>query len=104
MRPVASGWAEKLENNWNTGDPEDLYAAIAGVALTHNTNPASTLWDGSESGLTLSSIENASDLISFKTGGGDPPNFSVSMLNPVEAGRVEKTHIIRGEMTCRPTR
>ena len=38
-----------LERNVNQGDGTDLFAAIAGVAVSNATTPSSRLWDGADS-------------------------------------------------------
>ncbi|MBM3150389.1 MAG: M6 family metalloprotease domain-containing protein, partial [Chloroflexi bacterium] len=45
-----------LENNVNTGDAYDLYAAPADVACTPLTNPNTNWWSGSQSGLSFTDI------------------------------------------------
>ncbi|MEU7853276.1 M6 family metalloprotease domain-containing protein [Nonomuraea sp. NPDC049141] len=57
-----------LENNLNAGDSRDLYSGVDGTALSHSTVPASLLWSGAESGLTLSAIGEPGAAIRFKAG------------------------------------
>ncbi|GAA3534171.1 hypothetical protein GCM10022419_011930 [Nonomuraea rosea] len=57
-----------LENNLNRGDSRDLYSRVAGTALSHSTVPASLLWSGAESGLTLSAISDPGPAIRFRAG------------------------------------
>jgi len=57
-----------LEKNRNEGDASDLFARVDGLALSHDTVPSSCLWDLSESGLTISSISEPGQVISFRTG------------------------------------
>ena len=61
-----------LEQNLNQGDGGDLYAGIAGTALSHSSKPASLKWDGSESGLTVSEISDPGPVIRFTV--GDTPD------------------------------
>ena len=79
-----------LEHN-GVGDAGDLYSQVDNIALSHDTNPASTLWNGAESGLTLSKISAPGDTITFTVGQGDPLNFNVAHRNPIEAGRLAMT-------------
>ena len=65
-----------LENNRNTGDDKDLFKRVDGVALTHNTNPHSNMWDGSESGLIISQVTEPAEVISFMAG-GEPSSLDV---------------------------
>jgi subtilisin-like proprotein convertase family protein len=58
-----------LETNRSMGDRRDLFGEVEGVALDHDTTPASTLWDGSESGLQISRILAPGRVISFLVGG-----------------------------------
>lgn len=81
-----------LEHNGH-GDEGDLFNQVEGIALSHDTKPASTLWNGSESGLTLSEISAPGALITFKAGEGDAPNFNVAHRNPIEAGRLAMTFL-----------
>ncbi|GBC61304.1 peptidase M6 [Desulfonema ishimotonii] len=57
-----------LETNRNSGDTGDLFAAISGVALSHDTTPHSKAWDGTESGLSLLDVSAAGEVITFKSG------------------------------------
>ncbi|MFG1704410.1 M6 family metalloprotease domain-containing protein [Nonomuraea sp. M3C6] len=57
-----------LENNLNAGDSRDLYGRVDGTALSHSTVPASLLWNGAESGLTLSAISDPGPSIRFRAG------------------------------------
>ncbi len=57
-----------LEHNRNTGSEGDMFERVDGVALSHNTNPHSNLWDGSESGLTISKIGEPAEVVSFRMG------------------------------------
>jgi M6 family metalloprotease-like protein len=66
-----------LEQNVNQGDGGDLYAGVAGTALSHSSRPASLKWDGSESGLTLSGISDPGPVIRFIVGEASGPDGEV---------------------------
>lgn len=86
---------QDLERNANAGDGEDLFASIAGTALTHDSRPSSRLWDGSDSGLTLSSVSPPGREMKFRVGtpeaaagestleGAAAPNLSIPDNSPV---------------------
>ena len=57
-----------LENNLNAGDSGDLFSTKLGKVLSHDTLPSSRLWDGSDSGLTISDIAGAGESIHFVIG------------------------------------
>ncbi|HWK66184.1 MAG TPA: M6 family metalloprotease domain-containing protein [Rhizobiaceae bacterium] len=57
-----------LEQNANRGDGEDLYAAVAGIALSSTSTPNSREWDGRDSGLIVSDISAPGETISFAVG------------------------------------
>lgn len=58
-----------LENDpQNQGDSEDLYAQVAGVAITSTTNPNTREWDLRDSGLIVSDISAPGELMSFSAG------------------------------------
>jgi subtilisin-like proprotein convertase family protein len=57
-----------LERNMNQGDGGDLFVAVAGTAVAHNTVPSSRQWDGSDSGLVLSAIGAPGTKIPFTVG------------------------------------
>jgi M6 family metalloprotease-like protein len=57
-----------LEHNVNQGDGSDLFGAVEGTALSHATQPASRMWDGSDSGLILSRIGPPGEIIRFTMG------------------------------------
>jgi M6 family metalloprotease-like protein len=57
-----------LETNRSMGDVKDLFGKMAGIALSHNTRPASVLWDGSDSGLMISNIGEPGRVITFVMG------------------------------------
>lgn len=90
----ADGRAD-LEILRNYGDKDDLYRKVEGIALTHNSSPSSILWDGSESGFTLSDISAPGKTITFTTGEGDQTNFTIASVNPVEAMRVGNLKAIK---------
>jgi len=60
-----------LEQNVTGNLAGDLYGEIAGVAVDSQTNPATRMWDGSDSGLKISDTSAPGDEISFRV--GDPP-------------------------------
>jgi len=64
---------QDLERNANSGDGEDLFASIAGAALTHDSRPSSRLWDGSDSGLALSSVSPPGKEMKFRVGTPETP-------------------------------
>jgi subtilisin-like proprotein convertase family protein len=57
-----------LETNRSMGDERDLFGRVEGIALSHDTRPASVLWDGSDSGLQISNITEPGRIISFVIG------------------------------------
>jgi M6 family metalloprotease-like protein len=57
-----------LETNRSMGDENDLFGSIEGKALSHDTRPASILWDGSDSGLMISNISSPGKVIAFVVG------------------------------------
>jgi M6 family metalloprotease-like protein len=57
-----------LETNRNLGDETDLYKRVQFIALSHDTNPASVLWDGSDSGLVISNVGVPGQVIAFVIG------------------------------------
>jgi M6 family metalloprotease-like protein len=59
-----------LENNRNRGDVGDLFAENDGVALSDTTTPSSRGWDGTDSGLIISSISKPGEIVSFRVGQG----------------------------------
>lgn len=62
-----------LEHNGNLGDATDLYGARAGIALSDATTPSSRMWDGTDSGLTISEITAPGPQIQFRTGTPEVP-------------------------------
>ncbi len=57
-----------LETNRSMGDEKDLFGRMVGIALSHDTRPASVLWDGSDSGLMISNIGEPGRVITFVIG------------------------------------
>jgi M6 family metalloprotease-like protein len=57
-----------LENNLNRGDEGDLFGQVDGVALADTTLPSSREWDDTDSGLVVSDISPAGDVIQFAVG------------------------------------
>ncbi|TKB26197.1 M6 family metalloprotease domain-containing protein [Desulfopila sp. IMCC35006] len=57
-----------LEHNVNQGDGDDLFAGVNGVAVSHATTPSSRLWNGSDSGLVLSSVAMPGARLKFRVG------------------------------------
>lgn len=62
-----------LEGNVNQGDGGDLFAAVAGVAVSAATTPSSRLWSGADSGLVLADIGVPDTKIGFRLGSGPTP-------------------------------
>ena len=58
-----------LETNRSLGDETDLYRRMQAIAISHDTRPASVLWDGSDSGLMISNIGEPGRVIAFVIGG-----------------------------------
>ncbi|MCP3920242.1 MAG: M6 family metalloprotease domain-containing protein [bacterium] len=57
-----------LESNLNAGDADDLFASVAGIAVSNQTVPSTRQWDGRDSGLQLASITAPGETIEFRTG------------------------------------
>lgn len=57
-----------LELDANRGDGDDLYGAIAGIALSSTSTPNSREWDGRDSGLVISDISAPGEIITFAVG------------------------------------
>jgi subtilisin-like proprotein convertase family protein len=57
-----------LEHNRNHGDEGDLFASVAGVALSHATTPSSRNWDGADSGFCLCDISGPGEIMRFSVG------------------------------------
>ncbi len=72
-----------LENDArNQGDSEDLYAQVAGVAITSTTNPNTREWDLRDSGLILSDISAPGDVMSFTVGAALPAVLATGESTP----------------------
>lgn len=63
-----------LEHASNGGDMEDLYKAVGGLALDHETLPSSKEWDRTDSGLIVSEVGAAAQAIAFRTGAAAMPD------------------------------
>jgi len=63
---------QDLERDTNQGDGDDLYAAVAGIALSATSSPNSREWDGRDSGLIISDISAPGQVIKFKVGTAQP--------------------------------
>jgi subtilisin-like proprotein convertase family protein len=57
-----------LETNRSMGDEKDLFGKMVGIALSHATRPSTILWDGSDSGLTISNISEPGRTVTFVVG------------------------------------
>ena len=57
-----------LEKALNQGDMGDLYVKTPGTAVSHASVPASTLWDGADSGMTISEIGDVGEKMTFRIG------------------------------------
>lgn len=57
-----------LELDANRGDGDDLYGAIAGIALSSTSTPNSREWDGRDSGLIISDISAPGETMTFAVG------------------------------------
>lgn len=58
-----------LERNINSGDTDDLFQEKEGIVLSHCTTPSSILWDGSDSGLTITNVSSHGKVMTFETSG-----------------------------------
>ena len=67
-----------LELNRNYGDEGDLFAGIAGIALSHATTPSSRAWDGADSGFILRDVSAAGEIIRFSVGEPPPSQTTVA--------------------------
>jgi len=68
-----------LETNRNMGDEMDLFQEAAAVVVSHCTQPSSNLWDGSESGLTISNVSAPGQVITFQVGPAEPSPATLKM-------------------------
>ena len=66
-----------LENNRNTGDAGDLFGTASGVVLSHDTLPASRLWDSTGSGLVISDVGAPGAVMRFRAGAAPPAGGTV---------------------------
>lgn len=64
-----------LEHTERGGDSGDLYSANQGVALSRETIPSTNTWSGSDSGMRLSDIGAAGEVIDFYAGEEAPGNI-----------------------------
>lgn len=73
-----------LESNRNRGDAADLFAGLAGVALSDATSPSSREWNGRDSGLTLAGIPTPSERMGFRIGAdqGEPAGHFTQTETP----------------------
>lgn len=67
-----------LETNRNLGDNTDLFSQVNGVAISYSTVPSSKAWDGSDSGLVVSDISSAGEVMRFTIGTLTPPGNIVT--------------------------
>ena len=75
-----------LENDpRNQGDSEDLYADVAGIAITSTTNPSSREWDRRDSGLIVSDISEPGDTMTFTVGEASPALIATGQSAPALA-------------------
>ena len=72
-----------LETNRNTGDSGDLFGAVPGVAVSHDTTPSSLLWDGTGSGLTISDIGAPGAAVRLRA--GSAPSQGATAAGEVQA-------------------
>jgi M6 family metalloprotease-like protein len=70
---VQADGAWDLENDRNTGDNTDLYAAPQYVMCTPETHPNTDWWDGSESGLCFMDVSASAAVMTFDYGNLPPP-------------------------------
>ena len=70
--------AFNLESGANSGDSGDLYGGPSAPAFDNTTTPSSRWWDGSSSGLTITSISSPGPTMTF-TVGGTPPGTSAEL-------------------------
>lgn len=65
-------------------DAYDLFSSVNGQALSYDSNPSSRLWDRSDSGLRLSDISGAGEVMSFFIGDPNipPPPPEKPVLKP----------------------
>jgi M6 family metalloprotease-like protein len=68
-----------LENGANSGDGADLFAAPAAADFDQSSTPNSNWWDGSSSGLDISSVSAPGPTMTFNVGGSPPPSVSAGL-------------------------
>ena len=73
-----------LEQNVNAGDIADLFASVAGLALSADSNPNTREWDGRESGLTVSNISAPGDVITFSVGEQTSTDIATGEVEPMQ--------------------
>ena len=59
-----------LETNANSGDANDLFANVGGVAFSDSTTPNSRWWDGTASGLSIEQVSASGATMTFVVSGG----------------------------------
>jgi hypothetical protein len=85
-----------MEMNVNEGDSTDLYGAPMATELTSTTNPSSTWWDGSQSGLWIENISESRPSMTFDVGINLFTTMSVADVSTVE--RNEAIWVFRVEL------
>ncbi len=73
-----------VEQNVNAGDIADLFASVAGLALSADSNPNTREWDGRESGLTVSNISAPGDVITFSVGEQTSTDIATGEVEPMQ--------------------
>lgn len=90
-----------LENDRNAGDSGDLFAELSDVALSHETLPHSREWNGQDSGLIVSDVGEAGEIIKATVGppvkamsvsGEATPNLIIADNSP--AGVTSAIHLV----------
>jgi subtilisin-like proprotein convertase family protein len=72
-----------LELDTNQGDGSDLFAAIAGTALSTTSSPNTREWDGRDSGLVISDITTPGPTITFSVGQAVPAHTASGAADPM---------------------
>ena len=72
-----------LELDANRGDGDDLYGAVAGVALSAASAPNSREWDGRDSGLVISDIGAPGESVAFKVGAAPTAQVAFGEVSPM---------------------
>lgn len=79
----------------DVGDATDLYATVAGVALSLTTTPSSRLWDKTDSGFRIEAIGAPGPEISFVVG---PPRMAdLESTAPIRDSDVRTVDVARAE-------